>query len=77
MKREVFVIVAILSLTGCASHSNQTVKDSQHSDSMNMAYMCPMHPDVVSTQPGKCSKCGMMLVATQPTTQPGTGGHVH
>ena len=25
-------------------------------------YSCPMHPDVVSTKPGKCRKCGMTLV---------------
>ena len=25
-------------------------------------YACPMHPDVTSDKPGKCSKCGMELV---------------
>ena len=25
-------------------------------------YTCPMHPDVVSDQPGDCPKCGMHLV---------------
>jgi cytochrome oxidase Cu insertion factor (SCO1/SenC/PrrC family) len=25
-------------------------------------YECPMHPDVTSTKPGKCRKCGMTLV---------------
>ena len=25
-------------------------------------YTCPMHPEVVSNKPGKCSKCGMTLV---------------
>jgi len=25
-------------------------------------YRCPMHPDVVSDQPGKCTLCGMTLV---------------
>jgi len=24
-------------------------------------YSCPMHPDVISDKPGKCSKCGMDL----------------
>ncbi len=28
-------------------------------------YSCPMHPEVVSDKPGKCSKCGMNLVAAQ------------
>jgi FtsP/CotA-like multicopper oxidase with cupredoxin domain len=26
-------------------------------------YVCPMHPEVVSEEPGSCSKCGMKLLA--------------
>lgn len=29
------------------------------------AYVCPMHPDVTSDKPGKCSKCGMDLKKKQ------------
>ena len=25
-------------------------------------YYCPMHPEVISAEPGKCPKCGMDLV---------------
>ena len=25
-------------------------------------YTCPMHPEVVASQPGQCPKCGMDLV---------------
>jgi len=36
----------------------QTVADDDHH---HERYVCPMHPDVVSDQPGKCPKCGMDL----------------
>jgi FtsP/CotA-like multicopper oxidase with cupredoxin domain len=30
-------------------------------------YACPMHPEVTATSPETCPKCGMKLVAVQPT----------
>ncbi|MCL4544883.1 MAG: DUF4349 domain-containing protein [Chloroflexi bacterium] len=32
-------------------------------------YTCPMHPEVRSDRPGKCSKCGMNLVPMTPPKQ--------
>jgi FtsP/CotA-like multicopper oxidase with cupredoxin domain len=29
-----------------------------------VVYGCPMHPDVISDQPGRCPQCGMKLLAT-------------
>lgn len=29
-------------------------------------FVCPMHPDVTSTTPGACPKCGMALVPKKP-----------
>ena len=31
------------------------------SKAVGAAYVCPMHPEVTSNEPGKCSKCGMAL----------------
>jgi FtsP/CotA-like multicopper oxidase with cupredoxin domain len=31
------------------------------------AYTCPMHPGVVSEEPGRCPSCGMKLMAMTPT----------
>lgn len=33
-------------------------------------YTCPMHPEVQSTKPGTCPKCGMALVRQKPKTSP-------
>jgi Cu(I)/Ag(I) efflux system membrane fusion protein len=32
-------------------------------------YVCPMHPDVVSVEPGSCPVCGMDLVRREPVPQ--------
>lgn len=29
-----------------------------------LAYACPMHPEVISDEPGRCPRCGMALFAT-------------
>jgi FtsP/CotA-like multicopper oxidase with cupredoxin domain len=33
-------------------------------DAGPVTYVCPMHPEVTSDEPGRCPKCGMKLLAT-------------
>ena len=39
--------------------------------------MCPMHPEVTATQPGKCPKCGMKLVPKTATSASHVESHAH
>jgi FtsP/CotA-like multicopper oxidase with cupredoxin domain len=32
-----------------------------------VVYACPMHPEVIEQEPGKCPQCGMKLLATEAT----------
>jgi hypothetical protein len=54
--------------TAPSDHSMQHMPGMQHGNTHDMPatqaaakYTCPMHPDVISDQPGKCPKCGMTL----------------
>jgi FtsP/CotA-like multicopper oxidase with cupredoxin domain len=40
-------------------------------------YACPMHPDVVRAEPGRCPKCGMKLVASDVVAKAVGGEHDH
>ncbi|MEZ5287514.1 MAG: heavy metal-binding domain-containing protein [Vicinamibacterales bacterium] len=48
-----------------ASTPAQAPASGQAADSVT-GYICPMHPDVIETEPGKCSRCGMELVPGNP-----------
>jgi FtsP/CotA-like multicopper oxidase with cupredoxin domain len=39
------------------------------------SYACPMHPEVTSTSPGTCPKCGMKLVPTDALPAYASGSH--
>jgi FtsP/CotA-like multicopper oxidase with cupredoxin domain len=42
-------------------------------DSQSSSYVCPMHPEVTSTEPGTCPQCGMKLI---PALEPAASSYV-
>lgn len=48
----------------------QTRRTTQKSAPRQVAYACPMHPDVTSNKRGRCRKCGMDLRPVSKTNAP-------
>ena len=46
----------------CMEMSGKMCTDKMKKMDASAMYVCPMHPEVTSTKPGKCPKCGMALV---------------
>ena len=68
MKNSISILIAVM-ISICLFVSNsfgQNTKSNKpnqsKTDTVKTIYMCPMHPEVISAKPGKCSKCGMDLV---------------
>jgi uncharacterized paraquat-inducible protein A len=43
-----------------SADNNKTTTDSRQKDTL--LYTCSMHPEIQSSQPGNCPKCGMTLI---------------
>lgn len=49
-------------VTATQVSAQQTGSNKPMAAMKQVQYTCPMHPDVTSSQPGKCPECGMNLV---------------
>lgn len=63
MKLVTFCISLLLVLAPYESISAQTSRAAK--TQTKVVYVCPMHPDVMSTKRGRCRKCGMDLRRTK------------
>jgi Cu(I)/Ag(I) efflux system membrane fusion protein len=60
-----YCTIALLLLLS-AAYADKPIAQLYEQTLMQGNYLCPMHPEEVSHQQGKCSKCGMFLVAQLP-----------
>ena len=54
--------VGFTAFAGSATTHKMLADTAKTKKAAKVVYTCPMHSDVVSNKPGKCSKCGMALV---------------
>ena len=70
MKTKIPVTVLALIISGTMAFAQSKTKSDKEQSTLtktemqksSVYYTCPMHSDVVSDKPGKCTKCGMNLV---------------
>ena len=55
------LIILLVVITGSYATFAQKAKANLKAGTVISTYTCPMHPDVTSDKPGKCSQCGMDL----------------
>ena len=61
-------------MTGAEKHEDHS--HHSHANVDPTIYTCPMHPEIRSTSPGTCPKCGMKLVPIA-MTERGMDHHGH
>lgn len=59
MKAIKMLMMVALTIFSVALFAQDTTKQKSKMKMEQMKYSCPMHSDVTSNKPGKCTKCGM------------------
>lgn len=52
------MLTFVVAFTACGRHIAQ-----QKPVNKPVTYLCPLHKEYISSEPGKCPKCGMALVS--------------
>lgn len=58
--------VAALFITSCGNEENTETEQAPTTTAEKVEYTCPMHPEVITNEPGDCPKCGMTLEKKEP-----------
>lgn len=56
-------LLSLILLFSCKEKSETATEVATHKHSEGTKYTCPMHPQIIRDQPGKCPICGMDLVS--------------
>ncbi|MBK8712105.1 MAG: multicopper oxidase domain-containing protein [Niastella sp.] len=66
--KKVTLIIFILSTFSLAQAQDMKGMDMDKKETKQqpVTYTCPMHPEIHSTKPGNCPKCGMKLIKEKP-----------
>src|SRR5205807_9779044 len=65
MNRRAFIVGLAAAASAIAQTRPVSPADATQAEPP-VEFICPMHPDVHSSQPGHCPRCGMDLVANLP-----------
>ena len=69
---KIFCLVALLTVSGIAVAQKRPTTQKPAAQKQPVVYACLMHPDVTSTKPGHCPKCGMEMRPVQKGGEPAT-----
>ena len=64
------LVSAFASMTSSVAQTRKDAKPARTKVQQSALYVCPMHPEITSEKPGKCSKCGMNLVLREDKAKP-------
>src|ERR1700704_6112525 len=67
MTKQILILISSVALGTSSTIAQEAVhkhelEKAPQQEKQKQKYTCPMHPEVVMDQPGKCPKCGMTLV---------------
>lgn len=66
MKTIIMLFIATFAMFATFAQKSKTNSPASKSvTTIQTRYACPMHPEVTSSKPGKCSKCGMDLALSK------------
>src|SRR4051812_15511194 len=65
MKSITILLIATFATFASYAQKGKANTTNTKPSAVTVQYACPMHTDVVSNKPGKCSKCGMDLTLSK------------